>query len=268
MRSHRPADLLHAAGLPGRLHHRQPRGRGRVVRPAPRASRGPQRGRRARHGPWSHARRLGSPGRLPSLSCPVPPLPGARHALWARVPRAHPSGFPEESALRGVPALPRCPGPQPLQGAGGPGGPCRVRAQAQISVWEKGLSRRVPRGPPQAGWQWGGGAALLSLAPQRGPRPPREHSLAAGGGAREAPHLCQGTWLSAVVPRAQHGAAGLPSSGDTRGQLVPWVASSARVRLVGALHLRTACPGRPRPAAPQWVPSGGPVPLRFRGESF
>lgn len=64
-----------------------------------------------------------------------------------------------------------CQGPQPLQGAGGPGGPCRVRAQAQITVWEKGLSRRVPRGPPQAGWQWGGGprssALPLSAVPAR-----------------------------------------------------------------------------------------------------
>lgn len=155
MRSHRPADLLHAAGLPGRLHHRQPRGRGRVVRPAPRASRGPQRGRRARLGPWSHARRRGGPS--PVTVLPGPPTPRSAARPVGQGPAGAPVRLPrgKRAAWRsGSASLPWSPlgrgvrRPPAVAGGGGP--------RAQISVWEKGLSRRLPRGPPQAGWQWGG----------------------------------------------------------------------------------------------------------------
>lgn len=245
-----------------------------MVRPAPRAPRGPQRGRRARLGPWSHARRRGGPSPVTVLPGPPTPrsaarpvgqgpagapvrLPRGKRAAW----RSGSASLPWSPLGRGVPR------PPAVAGGGGPRGPLQSPAPGTDFRLGEGLEQTGSPGTP-TGRLAVGGAALLSLALQCGPRPPREHSLAAGGRAREAPRLRQGTWLSAVVPGAQHGAAGLPWSGDTRGQLVPWVASSARERLVGALHLRTACPGRPRPAAPQWVPSGGPVPLRFRGESF
>lgn len=110
-------------------------------------------------------------------------------------------------SLHGVPVLVLPDWAQLSRGAPRPpavvGGPAEPSRRPQISVWEKRSRRLVPRGPPgrPSAERWGLLCAALLFS--AGPTGPQEHSVAAGGRAREAPPArVRSARLSAVVPGA------------------------------------------------------------------
>lgn len=107
-------------------------------------------------------------------------------------------------SLHGVPVLVLPDWAQLSRGAPRPppvvGGPAEPSRRPQISVWEKRSRWPVPRGPPgrPSAERWGLLCAALLFS--AGPTGPQEHSVAAGGRAREAPPArVRSARLSAVV---------------------------------------------------------------------